>query len=84
MEMYSGSPPVFRMNGMPGTLLERAHRKEFWDYVYRAICAFALVQRAFGDAAGSAKIRAFAERFERSRPSGSSTTVSSVTSTRRA
>ena len=68
MEMYGGNPPVFHMNGMPRTPLERAHRKEFWNYVYRAICAFALVEGAFGDAAGAAKIAAFADRFEWSRP----------------
>lgn len=68
MEMYFGDPPEFQMNGMLGTPREREHREQFWNYVYRAICAFALVVRAFGDPIGSDKIGAFVARFERSKP----------------
>ena len=68
MEMYGGRPPRFHMNGMSGTPLEQDHRKEFRNYVYRSICAFALIVGAFGDAAAFATIRAFANRFERTLP----------------
>ena len=65
MELYGGQPPRFHMNGMSGTPLEQDHRKEFRNYVYRSICAFGLVVGTFGVPGGLAKIRAFADRFER-------------------
>ena len=66
MESYEGSPPHFHMSGMLGTPLERAHREDFRNYVYRSICAFGLVTKAFGDDVQWGKIREYASWFEQS------------------
>ena len=68
MEMFGGSPPRFHMDGMLGSPTEQVHREQFWYYVSRSICAFALAVQAFGDDDGFAKIRAYAVEFDRSRP----------------
>ena len=68
MEMVGGSPPRFHMDGMLGTPTEQVHREQFWYYVSRSICAFALALQAFGDDDGFVKIRAYPVEFERSRP----------------
>ncbi len=49
MELYSGNPPHFHMSGTLGTPVEQAHRQDFCNYVYRSICVFGLVAKAFGD-----------------------------------
>ena len=69
LDMFGGRPPKFHMNGMLGTVRESEHRGQFWDYVYRSICVFSLVSGAFGDSAGAANWRAYADRFARSEPS---------------
>lgn len=70
MEMYGGNPPRFHMDGMLGTAVERVHREQFWRYVHRSIMVFAAAAYPFGEAAGYDKIRAYAKRFEQSRPGG--------------
>lgn len=65
MEMYGGDPPRFHMAGMLGTPLEQEHRTDFRNYVYRAICALSLATRAFGDDAGSDKIRNYARWYDK-------------------
>ena len=67
METYGGSPPRFHMDGMLGTPTEQVHREQFWYYVSRSICTFALAVQAFGDDDGFTKIRAYAVEFEQSR-----------------
>ena len=49
-----------------GTEQESGHRRYFWDYVYRSICVFAMVTRAFGDSVAGDKIMDYLDRFERS------------------
>lgn len=65
LDLFGGSPPRFQfhMNGMLGTVRESEHREQFWNYVYRSICTFSLASHAFGDSAGAAKWRAYADRF---------------------
>lgn len=70
METYGGRPPRFHMAGMLGTVREQGHGEQFWSYVYRSICTFAIVTRAFGDSAAAVKIREYADAFERSKPVG--------------
>ena len=65
MEMYGGDPPRFHMAGMLGTPLERDHRTEYVDYVYRSICAFWFAAKALGDDAGSAKTGGLARWFDK-------------------
>lgn len=71
MAMVGGDPPRFHMNGMSGTPDERSHRNMFWHYVLRSILLFSTVSYRFGDMAAGAKIRAYADSFERSRPEAS-------------
>ena len=68
MEMFGARPPRFHMNGMLGTIREREHREQFWHDVYRSICVFVLVTHAFEDSARAAKIRAYLDEFEQSKP----------------
>ena len=68
LELYGGSPPQFHMGGMLRTEQESEHRRYFRNYVYRAICLFSMVTRAFGDSAAGDKILGYADRFEQSRP----------------
>ena len=70
MEMVGGNPPRFHMNGMPGTPGERSHREEFWRYLHRSIMLFSTVAYSFVPVADAAKIRAYADWFERSKPGG--------------
>lgn len=66
MELYSGNPLRFHMFGMLGTPLEQTHRDDFRNYVYRSICAFALVTKGFSDDVkrGKGKIGDYASWFE--------------------
>ena len=66
LELFGGEPPHFHMGGMLGTEQESGHRRYFWDYVYRSICVFAMVTRAFGDSVAGDKIMDYLDRFERS------------------
>ena len=68
MELYGGNPPHFHMSGMLRTPLEQTHREDFWNYVCRAIYAFGLVAKAFGDAVVWGKINDYARWFEETRP----------------
>ncbi|MCZ0937947.1 MAG: hypothetical protein OXJ55_04890 [Caldilineaceae bacterium] len=72
MEMYGGHLGRFQfhMNGMQGTSLQRVSGEEFWRYVYRAILVFAMVTYRFRGDEGAAKIRAYADWFERYKPGG--------------
>jgi hypothetical protein len=49
MEMFGGDPLRFHVHGMRGTPLQAAHGQELWNYFFRAISAFALAAKAFGD-----------------------------------
>lgn len=68
MAMVGGNPPQFHMNGMSGMPDERSHRTMFWHYVLRSVLMFSTVAYCFGDMEAGAKIRAYADSFERSRP----------------
>lgn len=67
LELYGGNPPHFHMGGMLGTEQVSTHRQYFWDYVYRSICVFAMVTRAFGDSTASDRIMDYLDRFEQER-----------------
>lgn len=65
MAMFGGDPPRFHMNGMSGMPDERSHRQIFSHYVLRSILMFSMVAYAFGDRAGGAKIRGYADQFDK-------------------
>lgn len=70
MEMYGGPLGQFQfhMNGMQGTRLQRVCGEEFWRYVHRAILVFAMAVYRFRGDESAAKIRAYADWFEQSKP----------------
>jgi hypothetical protein len=71
MDMYGGSPPKFHVAGMLGTPRENEHREDFWNYVYRGICAFGVAAGVFGDSTLLETIRRYRDEFEqRSRAYG--------------
>ena len=71
MEMYGGNPATFHVAGMLGTPREDEHREDFWNYVYRGICAFGLAAAVFADIALLETIRRYRDEFEqRSREYG--------------
>ncbi len=49
MDMYGGEPRRFHMRGMRGSPVCDGHRKDLWNYFYRAIAACAMGAKAFGD-----------------------------------
>lgn len=49
MDMYGGRPPKFYTRGMLGTPRELECAADLWNYFFRAILAFTLAARAFGD-----------------------------------
>ncbi|MBL0167662.1 MAG: hypothetical protein IPP85_11180 [Propionivibrio sp.] len=65
MDMYSGNPPRFHMHGMRGTTRHLEHRADFWNYMYRGICAFCISAKAFGDEELFKDIRQFNDEFVR-------------------
>jgi len=65
MDIYGGNPPAFHMRGMLSTLRHVEHRADLWNYIYRAIIAFAFAVKAFGDDKLFATIREFADEFAR-------------------
>lgn len=71
MDMYGGSPARLHVTGMRGTPREEGYRRDFWNYMYRAICTFGLAAAVFGDAALLGRVRSYRDEFEhRSRDYG--------------
>lgn len=63
MDMYGGMPPHWHLRGMKDTGIYEGHRQDLWNYFYRAIMAFALASKAFGDDPLFESIRDFADEF---------------------
>jgi hypothetical protein len=63
MDLYGGTPPRFHMKGMLGTPRHEEHADDLLNYYYRAIAAFGLAAKAFGDEALFAKIYAYSRDF---------------------
>ena len=49
MEMFFGNPPRYHLNGMANTPLQEQHRYDLYNPFFRAIIAFAVVAKAFGE-----------------------------------
>ncbi len=59
MDMVDGNPPRFRIHGMAGTSLHETHRDDLYNPFFRAIVAFAIVAKAFGDEELFQNLRAY-------------------------
>jgi hypothetical protein len=68
MEMYGGNPPRFHVAGLRASALYASHRDDLWNYFYRAICAFGMTAKAFGDGPLFETIREYLTEFERTQP----------------
>jgi len=65
MDMYSGNPPRFHVNGLLGTERHAEYREDLWNYFYRSILAFGFAAKAFGDQPLFDQISGFLMEFER-------------------
>jgi hypothetical protein len=65
MDMVEGDPPRFRIHGMQGTSRQEQHRQDLYNPFFRAIIAFAVVAKAFGDNELSQSLRAYLLEFDR-------------------
>lgn len=63
MDMYGGNPPRFHVRGMRGTPRHIEHSADLWNYFYRAILAFGIAAKAFGDDDLFNSIRKFCDEF---------------------
>ncbi|WP_206957491.1 hypothetical protein [Trinickia acidisoli] len=68
MEMYEGHPALFHMNGLRDSPLWQDHRDDIWNYIYRALTAFCIAAKAFGDQKLFDMIWAYTQRFASSEP----------------
>lgn len=66
MDMYGGNPPHFHVRGMRGTPRHIEHRADLWNFFYRAIIAFGIAAKAFGDDDLFNSIRKFCDEFAQS------------------
>ena len=64
MEMYSGSPPRWHLQGMLGTLRANNHRLDIRNVFYRSIVSFGFVAKAFGDEKLFGSIPQYMREFE--------------------
>lgn len=49
MELVAGNPPRFQIHGMGGTAVHDDHRYDLYNPFFRAIVAFGVAAKAFGD-----------------------------------
>jgi hypothetical protein len=49
MDMIAGDPPRFQLHGATGTLTHEIHRYDLYNVFFRAIIAFSIAAKAFGD-----------------------------------
>lgn len=47
MDLYGGNPPRFHVAGMLGTIREKEHQKDIWNYFYRSTLSFGFTALAF-------------------------------------
>lgn len=48
MDMYGGHPPRFLINGMSGTAVEKAYRRDYLNYCYRGMISCVFVAKVMG------------------------------------
>jgi len=65
MDMVEGDPPRFRIHGMQGTSRQEEHRHDLYNPFFRAIIAFAMVAKAFGDEELFQSLQAYHLEFDR-------------------
>lgn len=64
MDMVEGDPPRFRIHGMGGTSRHEEHRNDLYNPFFRAIIAFAMAAKAFGDEELFQSLRAYHLEFD--------------------
>ena len=64
MDMYSGNPPHFHLQGMHGTPRVATYSRDAENYVYRGLMADIAVAKAFGDASLVDAMCKFIDQYE--------------------
>ena len=64
MDLCGGNPPRFHLSGMTGTRRIQEHRRDAWNYYYRALLSVMTVAGAFRDQDLVGELREYVLRFQ--------------------